>query len=300
MINKKIGFIGLGNMGNPMAKNLLKAGYSLTVYDLVEAAVNDVVKSGAIKADTPKSVAETSDVVILSLPTSKIIESVVLGEDGVLEGLKKGNILIDMSSAEPSSTRKMCEILKEQGVDMLDAAISGGPTGAAVGQLSIMVGGATEVFAKYKPILDVLGNNVYHVGEVGAGHTLKAVNNLLYGAIFVATCESIVLGVKAGIDAKILLDVISTSAGRNFAVDVKFKGNVLNRDFNPGFSADLLNKDMGIALNMAKEMNYPVSLCSYAKDIITEGQLNGYGKMDHTAIVQKYEKLAGVVVKMNK
>ena len=180
---------------------------------------------------------------------------------------------------------------------MLDAAISGGPSGAEVKKLSIMVGGEPDVFAKYKHILEDLGNNVYHVGGSGSGHTLKAVNNLLYGAIFVASCEAIVLGVKAGLDATTLLEVISTSAGRNFAVDVKFKGNVLSRDFTPGFSTDLLHKDMMIALNMAKEMNYPVSLCSYAKDVITEGQLRGFGKLDHTAVVKKYEELASVEVR---
>ncbi len=296
-MREKLGFIGLGNMGSPMSKNLLKAGYSVAVFDMNEAAVKSVVEAGAERASSPKEVAEKSDVVILSLPNSSIIEKVVLGENGVIEGLKSGAALIDMSSAEPSSTREINAALKEKGIEMLDAAISGGPSGAEVRKLSIMVGGEPDVFARYKSILEELGNNVFHVGGNGAGHTLKAVNNLLYGAIFVATCEAIVLGVKAGIDAKTLLDVISTSAGRNFAVEVKFKGNVLNRDFTPGFSTDLLHKDMMIALNMAKEMNYPVSLCSYAKDVITEGQLKGFGKLDHTAVVKKYEELASVEVK---
>lgn len=296
-MSEKIGFIGLGNMGSPMSKNLLKAGYCVIAFDMNEELVNKLVEAGAERAGSPKDVSENSDVVILSLPNSNIIEKVVLGENGVIEGLKCGTVLIDMSSADPSSTKKINLALKTKGIAMLDAAISGGPSGAEVKKLSIMVGGEPDVFAKYKHILEDLGNNVYHVGGSGSGHTLKAVNNLLYGAIFVASCEAIVLGVKAGLDAKTLLEVISTSAGRNFAVDVKFKGNVLSRDFTPGFSTDLLHKDMMIALNMAKEMNYPVSLCSYAKDVITEGQLRGFGQLDHTAVVKKYEELASVEVK---
>ena len=297
MKNQKIGFIGLGNMGNPMAKNLVKAGYELTVFDTNEKVVAELVEAGAKKGALPKDVAKDSDIVILSLPTSKIIEKVVLGEVGVIEGLEAGNILIDMSSAEPSSTKKIAKLLKEKGVEMMDAAISGGPAGAAEKKMSIMAGGDKDIFEKYRFILDELGNNVFLVGEIGAGHTLKSVNNLLYGAIFVATCEAIVLGVKAGLDAQTMLDVISKSAGRNFAVDVKFKTNVVNRDFTPGFSLDLLHKDMAIALNMAKELGYPLSLCSYAQDILTEGQLRGFGTHDHSEMVKKYEELAGVVVK---
>lgn len=295
--DKKIGFIGLGNMGMPMSKNLVKSGYKLTVFDMNSKVVDELVAVGAAKGANPKEVADKSDIVILSLPNSKIIESVVCSENGAAEGLTIGNILIDMSSAEPSSTRKISGILKAKGVDMLDAAISGGPAGAAERKMSIMVGGQKDVFEKYRSVLDDLGNNVFLVGEIGAGHTLKSVNNLLYGAIFVATCEAIVLGTKAGLDPKIMIDVISKSAGRNFAVDVKFKNNVLNRDFNPGFSLDLLHKDMAIALKLAQELKYPISLCSYAQDVLTEGQINGMGIMDHTAVVKKYEQLAGVEVK---
>lgn len=295
--DKKIGFIGLGNMGMPMSKNLVKSGYKLTVFDMNSKVVDELVAVGAAKGANPKEVADKSDIVILSLPNSKIIESVVCSENGAAEGLTIGNILIDMSSAEPSSTRKISGILKAKGVDMLDAAISGGPAGAAERKMSIMVGGQKDVFEKYRSVLDDLGNNVFLVGEIGAGHTLKSVNNLLYGAIFVATCEAIVLGTKAGLDPKIMIDVISKSAGRNFAVDVKFKSNVLNRDFNPGFSLDLLHKDMAIALKLAQELKYPISLCSYAQDVLTEGQIKGMGVMDHTAVVKKYEQLAGVEVK---
>ena len=295
--DKKIGFIGLGNMGMPMSKNLVKSGYKLTVFDMNSKVVDELVAVGAAKGANPKEVADKSDIVILSLPNSKIIESVVCSENGAAEGLTIGNILIDMSSAGPSSTRKISGILKAKGVDMLDAAISGGPAGAAERKMSIMVGGQKDVFEKYRSVLDDLGNNVFLVGEIGAGHTLKSVNNLLYGAIFVATCEAIVLGTKAGLDPKIMIDVISKSAGRNFAVDVKFKNNVLNRDFNPGFSLDLLHKDMAIALKLAQELKYPISLCSYAQDVLTEGQINGMGIMDHTAVVKKYEQLAGVEVK---
>ena len=295
-MSKKIGFIGLGNMGNPMAKNLIAAGYELTVYDAFPAAVEKLTAAGAAAAADPQEAAEGADIVILSLPNSKIIESVVLGERGVIHGIKSGAILIDMSSAEPSSTKKICAALKEIGVEMLDAAISGGPAGAVEKKMSIMVGGDPAVFEKYRFVLDDLGNNVFLVGSNGAGHCLKSVNNLLYGAIFVATCEAITLGKKAGLDLKTMLDVISVSAGRNFAVDVKFKTNVTNRDWNPGFSLDLLRKDMAIATKMADELHFPISLCQYAQDVLTEGQAAGYGPLDHTAVLQKYEKIAGITV----
>ncbi|WP_438311997.1 NAD(P)-dependent oxidoreductase [Sporosarcina sp. FA9] len=297
MKEKRIGFIGLGNMGLPMAMNLLKGGQKLSVFDKNVEAVNCMVKLGAKACVNAKEVAEKSSIIFISLPNSPIIESVIIGVDGVLEGFKNGEVIIDMSSADPSSTRKISDILLEKGVTIIDAPVSGGPEAAAEGTLSIMVGSSEADYLTYKPLLSLLGTKVSHVGEVSSGHSIKAINNLLYGTIFVASCEAMALGVKSGIKAEKLLSVISASAGRNFAIDVKFPGNVMSRNFKPGFSTDLLNKDMDIALSLAKEQNVPVVLSQAASQFITMGIQKGYGKLDHTALIQFFEEFIGMEVK---
>ncbi|KIN57459.1 2-hydroxy-3-oxopropionate reductase [Bacillus subtilis] len=237
--------------------------------------------------------------VFTSLPNSAIVETVILSEDGIINGLSDGGIIIDMSSSEPSSTRKLAEVLKERNIALLDAPVSGGPEGAAAGKLSIMVGGDESDFKENLHLLESVGNKIYYVGPNGSGHAIKAINNLLYGAIFVASCEAIALGVKAGINTNMMLEVISASAGRNFAIDVKFPNNVMPRDFNPGFSTDLLSKDMDIALSLAKEQNVPLAVSQVAKQFISIGQQKGMGSWDHTAIIQIFEDILGIEVKNN-
>jgi len=297
MTSKKIGFIGLGNMGLHMAVNLLKGGNELNVFDMNPQAINKMTDLGANACKNPKEVAKSSQIVFMSLPNSSIIESVVLGENGLLDGLSNGDAIIDMSSAEPLSTKKLSEVLNSKGITLLDAPVSGGPEGAEAGTLSIMVGGKEADYEKYLPLLELLGSKVSHVGEVGAGHAIKSINNLLYGAIFVASCEAMALGVKSGIQAEKLLEVISSSAGRNFAIDVKFPNNVMPRNFQPGFSTDLLKKDMEIALALGKEQNVPLALSQLASQFISIGQQKGYGALDHTALIQFYEELTGQEVK---
>lgn len=290
---KRIGFIGLGNMGLPMARNLLDGGNELSVFDMNKEAVKKLELLGATSCGNPSEVGAKSDIIFLSLPNATIIESVVLGDEGLLGSLSKGNVIIDMSSSEPSSTKKLYRILKDKGIDLLDAPVSGGPEGAAQGSLSIMVGGDAQVVENHLSLLNLLGSKVSYVGESGAGHAIKSINNLLYGAIFVASCEAMALGVKSGIKAETLLDVISSSAGRNFAIDVKFPSNVMSRNFNPGFSTDLLKKDMEIALSLGKEEGVPLSLSQLASQFITIAQQKGYGHQDHTALIQFFEELTG-------
>lgn len=290
---KKIGFIGLGNMGLPMAMNLLNGGNELSVFDMNKDAVKKVEMLGATSCDNPLEVGAKSDIIFLSLPNATIIESVVLGEEGLLKSLAKGSVIIDMSSSEPSSTKKLYRILKEKGIDLLDSPVSGAPEGAAQGSLSIMVGGDVQVVEAHLPLLNLLGDKVSYVGDSGAGHAIKSINNLLYGSIFVASCEAMALGVKSGIKAETLLDVISSSAGRNFAIDVKFPSNVMQRNFTPGFSTDLLKKDMEIALSLGKEEKVPLSLSQLASQFITIAQQKGYGNQDHTALIQFFEELTG-------
>jgi len=287
---KSIGFIGLGTMGKPMAHNLINAGYTLYLYNRSPKNIEILASEGGITCASPREVAIHSDIVILCLPDSRAVESVILGKDGILKGFSSGNILIDMSTSQPNSTIILHELLLKNHIQMLDAPISGGLKGAVEGTLSIMVGGNPSVFEICSPVFDVLGKNIYHVGEIGAGHTLKAVNNLLYGTLLVASCEAVSMGVKAGIDPKILIEVISNSSGNNLAINTKFKKKILNRDFLPGFTIDLLHKDMSIALELAQKLGVEMNTSSSAFDSISDGKKAGIAKEDNSAIIKLYEK----------
>jgi len=297
MSKSRIGFIGLGAMGQPMSKNINKAGYQLSVHDINPAAVQPLVEAGAKNCATPKEVAQQSNVVITMLPNSSIVEKVILGEEGLVEVLPSGSVVIDMSSSQPSSTQMISQVLSKKNINMLDAPVSGGSTGAASGKLSIMVGGEEEVYKRYLPLLQVMGDKIFHVGGAGAGHTVKAVNNLLFGATLAAACEAIVLGVKAGISPEKLVEAISVSSGRCYAVNEKFPKIVFPRHFKPGFSTDLLHKDMDIALTMAKEHKVPLSVCSIAQQLYTIGQQKGFGSLDNTSVIKILEDIVGVEVK---
>ncbi|WHZ00874.1 NAD(P)-dependent oxidoreductase [Neobacillus sp. YX16] len=296
MTYTKVGFIGLGNIGFLMAKNMVKDdGIVLNVYDINQQAVKSMSELGANACLSPKEVAEKSDVVFLSLPNSAIVEKVILGEGGVQEGLSSGGTIVDLSSAEPSSTRKIAGILSEKGITLLDAPVAGGTEGAAVGKLSIMVGGHENRLNDIMPLFKTIGEKIIYVGPIGSGHALKAINNLLYATIMVASFEAVTLGVKAGIEANKMIEVLSASSGRNFVVDVKFN-SILSRDFSPKFTTNLLLKDMDIALSLAKEKGVPLSLNKFAQQIVVRGQQKGFGELDHTAIIKLYEEPSGVVV----
>ncbi len=294
---QNIGFIGLGTMGKSMASNLITAGYTLHIYNRSQDPVRELVSKGAIACQTPKEVAENSSVTILCLPDSRIVEMITLGENGLIEGLSADKILIDMTTSKPESTRMIFEKLSEKGAAMLDAPVSGGPKGAKDGTLSIMIGGDPKIFEACHPIFDILGKKLFHVGEIGSGHTLKAVNNLLYGTLLVASCEAVTLGVKAGIDPKTLIEVISNSSGNNLAINTKFKQKVLNRDFNPGFTVDLLHKDMSIALELAQNLDLDMRTSAHAIKTLSYGRKLGLGNEDNSAIIKIYEKSEGILIK---
>jgi 3-hydroxyisobutyrate dehydrogenase len=293
----KVGFIGLGTMGQPMCRSILKAGYIVNVYDVNKAAVELLEKEGARPCDSPKELGENSNIVITMLPNSSIVEKVILGEGGLIEGLTPGSIIIDMSSSLPSSTQLIAGILKGKGISLLDAPVSGGPPGAASGKLSIMVGGEKDTYERCLPLLQVMGDKIFHVGGTGAGHIVKAVNNMLFGATLAAACEAIVLGVKAGIAPEKLVEVISVSSGRCYAVDTKFPNIVFPRHFRPGFTTDLLYKDLDIALTLAKELKVPTSVSSVAQQLYMISQQKGFGSMDNTAVIKILEEIVGVEVK---
>ncbi len=293
----KIAFIGLGAMGKPMALNVLKAGYSLTVFDLAASAVEELVGKGAKAAATTKEAALGNDIVFMSLPNAAIVENVLTSEEGVFAGSHPGQIIIDLSSVTPGHTQRMAKLAEAKGLYYLDAPVSGGVAGAMAGSLTIMVGGEANVLEQCREILHVIGKKIYHVGPVGAGDTMKLVNNLLLGVNMVAVAEALTLGVKAGLDPQTMLDVIGVSSGRSYALEAKVPNFILKGNFEPGFAIDLQHKDMDMAIQTANELGLPLELGNAAQAMYKAAQAGGLGRKDISAVVTLLEELAGVNVR---
>ena len=293
---KKIGFIGLGIMGKPMAKNLLKAGYSLIVYDIRNTPVKEVVEAGAKEGKSSKEVAEQSEVIITMLPNSPDVKEAVLGKDGVLDGAKPGTILIDMSSIAPLASKEVSEKAKEKGVVMLDAPVSGGEPKAIDGTLAIMVGGPEDTFDEVKEILAVMGGSVTHVGEIGSGNTTKLANQIIVALNIAAMAEAMVLATKAGVDPEKVYNAIRGGLAGSTVLDAKMP-LVLDGNFKPGFRIELHTKDMMNALETAHELGVPVPLSSVILEIMQALKCDGKAKDDHCGIVQFYEMLAKTEVR---
>jgi 2-hydroxymethylglutarate dehydrogenase len=296
-MNKKVAFIGLGAMGRPMAANIAKADYSLKVFDLVPAFVQELVALGATAVDKPRQAALGSDIVLMSLPNAAIVANVVAGENGILEGSHPGQIIIDLSSVTPEHTQKMAALAKDKGVEYLDAPVSGGVSGAAAGTLTIMVGGDKAAFTEGETILRVIGKKIYHVGAAGAGDTLKLVNNLMLGVNMAAAAEALTLGVKAGLDPRMMLEVIGMSSGRSYAFEAKVPNFILKGNFEPGFAIDLQYKDLEMATQTAKAMGVPLLLTNVAQQIYETAKASGLGRKDISAVTTVLEKLVGVEVR---
>ena len=294
---KKIGFIGLGVMGKKMALNILKAGYELTVYDVVEKNVKDMVTEGASSATSAADLASKSEVVFTSLPNSAIVEAVVLGENGILSGCKEGTIIVDLSSITPKSIRKIHKICSDKKVEVVDAPVSGGAAGAEKGTLTIMIGGSAEVVEKITPVLSSIGKKIDHVGEIGAGDTVKAVNNLLLGANMVAVAEALVLGKKAGLDADTMYDIISKSSGGSYALTAKYENYIAKGNFEPGFMIDLQYKDLQLAIDTAKDLKVPLIVGNMAQQMFETARAEGLGREDIAAVIKVFEKWADVEVR---
>jgi 2-hydroxy-3-oxopropionate reductase len=293
---KKIGFIGLGIMGKPMAQNLLKAGYELTVYDVVPERVDDVVKTGARRGASGKDVAARSEVVITMLPNSPHVRAAVLGPDGVLDGAKPGTILADMSSIAPLASKEIAARAQEKGVAMLDAPVSGGEPKAVAGTLAIMVGGPQETFEQVKDILAAMGSSVTRVGEIGSGNVTKLANQIIVALNIAAMSEAMVLATKAGVDPEKVFQAIRGGLAGSTVLDAKvplaLKGN-----FKPGFRIELHIKDMANALDTAHELGVPVPLSSVVMEIMQALKTDGKAGNDHGGIIQFYEQLAKVQVR---
>jgi 3-hydroxyisobutyrate dehydrogenase len=297
-MKEKIGFIGVGTMGNPMGLNLMKAGYALTVYDLNPKSLREFQEKGAGIGNSAREVAGKSDVVITMVPNSGDVENVILGKDGAIEGLKSGAMVIDMSTIDPSVSRKISKVLAAKKIPMLDAPVSGGQMGAVAGTLAIMVGGDEEIYNKCLPILQAMGKKIYYCGPSGNGEIVKIVNNLMAGIIRMASAEALSLGVKAGVPLKTIYDVLNESSGQTRSVQVYSAAKTFKGDYEPGFAAELMHKDLGLALNLGKEERVPLPLGALSHQIFTQLLAVGLGKKDTGVIFKVMEDLHNIKLRL--
>ncbi|MCD8189186.1 MAG: 2-hydroxy-3-oxopropionate reductase [Clostridiales bacterium] len=290
----KIGLIGLGIMGKPMAKNILKAGYDLMVSDLNANAVADVVAAGATAADN-KTIGETCDVVLTMLPNSPHVKSVMLGANGVASYMKPGAVFIDMSSINPVASKEVAAVLAEKNIEMLDAPVSGGEPKAIDGTLSFMVGGKQEVFDQFKPLLDCMGASVVRCGDVGAGNTTKLANQIIVACNIQALAEAMTLAQKAGVDPQLVYEAIRGGLAGSTVMDAKAPMMIAGND-KPGFKIDLHIKDLNNALDCAHSVGAPVPMTASVQEILQWMHNHEGGQKDHSAIAQYYEYLTDIQI----
>ena len=290
-----VGFVGLGIMGRPMARNLLTAGYSLTVYDVVGTSVEEVVTDGATAAATSREVAESAPVVITMVPDSADSEAAILGSGGVLEGASEGSTVIDMSSIAPGTSQKIAAACEESGVEFLDAPVSGGEPKAIDGTLAIMVGGRKDVFEANREMLGVLGASIVLCGDYGAGNTTKLANQIIVAANIEAISEALVLARKAGLDPQVVYEAIRGGLAGSTAMDAKAPMMIAG-DFKPGFRIRLHQKDLHNALLTGKELGVPLPVTSLVQQMIGSLMNDGKGDADHSAIANFLEDMANVTI----
>ena len=290
-----IAFIGLGNMGAPMAENLLKAGYALSVYDLSAEAIQRLQQAGASVADSPKEAASNAQVVISMLPAGQHVHSVYLGDNGLLAELPKGTLVIDSSTIAAADARVVAEAASELGIDFLDAPVSGGTGGAIAGSLTFIVGGNDDAFAKAEPILGVMGKNIFHAGDHGAGQVAKICNNMLLGILMAGTAEAINLGVKNGLDPKVLSDIMLQSSGRNWTLEVynpypQVMENVPSSNgYKGGFMSKLMQKDLNLAMQTAKDTDVETPMGAKATELYAEHTIEN-GDKDFSSIMARHDR----------
>ena len=291
-----IGFIGLGIMGKPMAKNLLKAGHTLVVYDVVEAPVKELVEAGATAGTSPRDVAARNDLIITMLPNSPHVKKAVLGEGGVIEGARLGSVLVDMSSIAPLASREVAAELAKKGVEMLDAPVSGGEPKAIDGTLAIMVGGKEAVFEGVKDVLLKMGASAVLCGDIGAGNVTKLANQIIVALNIAAMSEAFVLATKAGVDPERVFNAIKGGLAGSTVLNAKAP-MVLEGNYKPGFRIELHIKDLQNALDTAHENGTPIPLTAQIMEIMQALKVDGKQSDDHGGVIQFYEKLAAVKVR---
>jgi 3-hydroxyisobutyrate dehydrogenase len=297
----QIGFIGLGNMGCPMASRLVATGYSLSVYDLKSDVQANFLKDRSARGmNTPAEVAKSSDLIITMLPDGKAVSAVVLGaegSEGMLDDMSAGTILIDMSSSSPTGTKKLGQLLASREILMIDAPVSGGVPKAQSGELSIIAGGKAEVVERCRPIFEVLGSRIFHSGPLGSGHAVKALNNMCSAAGLIAAAEVLLVGQKFGINPGVMNDILNASTGRNNSTENKMARYVFSRSFSSGFSIDLMVKDLTTATDLAREMGIPALFSHMCRELWAAAQSGLESGVDHTDVVRWFEELAQLRLK---
>lgn len=295
----KIGFIGLGIMGKPMALNILKAGFDLTFYARRQPVVDEVTAAGGTAVESSKAVADAADIVVTCVTADPQVREVILGEDGALEGATEGKLIVDMSTISPLTIREVAERAAGKGVSVMDAPVSGGDTGAIAGTLTIIAGGAKADFDRCRGIFEAMGNpdNIFHVGDVGVGQTVKIVNQMIGGANMAMIAEGLTLGVKAGADPKAMSQVIGVSSGNSTLFQIRADDFLLKDQYAPGFMLDLMKKDIGIGVDLGKSMDIPVPIAAAAYQMYAAASTLGHGEDDFAAVSKAIERLTGVSLK---
>lgn len=287
-----IGFIGLGLMGQPMALNLIKGGHTLAVYGRRAETMAPLTAKGAIACGSPREVAGKSDIIITMVSDTPDVEEVVLGENGVIHGVKPGSVVVDMSTIAPSATRKLASILAEKGIEMLDAPVSGGDIGAIQGTLSIMVGGKPEVFERVKPVLACMGQTIVHIGGHGAGQVTKACNQIVTGVVMEAVAEALTLASASGVDAAKVREALLGGFAYSKVLEVHGK-RMLERTFKPGFKAKLHQKDMAIVLREAQQLGLSLPAAALVAQHFNAMVGAGEAELDNSGIIRVLERAAG-------
>ncbi|MCI2256005.1 NAD(P)-dependent oxidoreductase [Domibacillus sp. PGB-M46] len=295
---KKIGFIGLGTMGLPMAGHLLNSDYEVIVYNRTRNKADSLEKQGAIIASSPEEVAQKSEIVFTMLTADQAVEEVILGKEGVIKGAHAGLIVVDSSTISPNTSKKLADNLLSEGVEMLDAPVTGSEPQAIEGILTFMVGGKKEIYEKCEPLFYVMGKQAYYMGENGSGSYTKLANNTMGAINLLSFSEAITMAVKSGVDPELFIKVVSGGGARSGMMDNKGP-KVLNRDFSPHFMTDLIYKDLGLAADVAKELELPTPVLSLVKEMFQMARAKGYGAEDMSAVIKCYEELAGIEVKRN-
>ena len=288
-----IAFIGLGTMGAPMALNLLKAGHSVTAYNRTSGRTQSIVAAGGTVADSPKAAAATADIVITCVSDSSDVEAVVLGANGIIHSARPGTLLIDMSTISPIVTRRIAETLAQKDIAMIDAPVSGGSEGAEKGTLSIMMGGPTADIERAKPVLSAMGKTLTHVGDIGAGQTTKAINQIIVAGTYWSVAEGMALGLKAGLDMEKVVQAVGSGAAGSWGLTNR-SGNMIANDYPLGFRVRLHQKDLNIALETARELGLPLPMAAYVEQIENGLIAQGYGDEDVSAMARSVRDMGGI------
>lgn len=293
----KVGFIGLGNMGKPMAENLLKGDFEVTVFNRTTSVARELEAEGATVAASPAELTRQVDVVLICVSNDAALEEVFSGAQGVLEAVSPNTVVIDHSTVSAGISKRLAAAAAERGAAYLDAPVSGGTVGAQQGTLTFMIGGAAEALERVRPVLAAMGKAVFHCGDVGAGNVAKLVNNFVGGLNLVAAIEGMLMGVKAGVDAKTLQEVIVASTGSSRAFEFSVPNKILKRNFDAGFAIDLMLKDLRLAEDLARSVDIPITVGSVMVQRFVEASSKGLGDLDTSALVKPLEEVTGVTLK---